>query len=165
MAEVQSLFQDGSASLHTRSLKYGKLRNGYFLQVDAGGVVRSKSHVLSVHTRGGEVEVVLGVNGYVWVAKKVVLQQGKAGGEVSITRLEEEASEAIYDSKNVEIEPVVRREIARVGNCIRAMVRAGVRVEEGTLRAVYEVVVEEQVEEEAEMGREIVERALSGLDI
>ena len=30
-AEVQSLYADGSASLHTRSLRYGKLRNGYFL--------------------------------------------------------------------------------------------------------------------------------------
>ncbi|GMF01556.1 unnamed protein product [[Candida] boidinii] len=27
-AEVQSIFQDGMAALHTRSLKYGKLRNG-----------------------------------------------------------------------------------------------------------------------------------------
>lgn len=33
VAEVQSVHSDGSASLHTRSLKYGKLRNGFFLAV------------------------------------------------------------------------------------------------------------------------------------
>ena len=37
VAEVQSLFQDGSASLHTRSLKYGKLRNGFFVAVAGMG--------------------------------------------------------------------------------------------------------------------------------
>jgi len=37
VAEVQSLHQDGSASLHTRSLKYGKLRNGVFMSVSGTG--------------------------------------------------------------------------------------------------------------------------------
>ena len=48
VAEVQQVgSSDGTASLHTRSLKYGKLRNGTFLAVTGtvggGGVVRSSS--------------------------------------------------------------------------------------------------------------------------
>ncbi|KAJ5555521.1 Ribosomal protein L27 [Penicillium sp. DV-2018c] len=46
IAEVQSVHQDGSASLHTRSLKYGKLRNGVFLAVSGtGGSGASSSSV------------------------------------------------------------------------------------------------------------------------
>ena len=37
VCEVQSLFMDGSAGLHTRSLKYGKLRNGVFVSVSGTG--------------------------------------------------------------------------------------------------------------------------------
>ncbi|KAG0636933.1 hypothetical protein HOY80DRAFT_975224 [Tuber brumale] len=137
VAEVQSLFQDGAASLHTRSLKYGKLRNGYFLKVKSGGIVRGKSHIVTLEAANGagEVDVILGVNGYVWVSKKVTLQ-APPGGE-SITRLEEEASEAIYSNVNEDIAPVTRREIARVGNCVKAMVRWNVRVDEEVLNAVY----------------------------
>ncbi|PWW72674.1 hypothetical protein C7212DRAFT_226341 [Tuber magnatum] len=137
VAEVQSLFQDGAASLHTRSLKYGKLRNGHFLKVRGGGIVRGKSHIVTLEAANGagEVDVILGVNGYVWVSKKVTLQ-APPGGE-SITRLEEEASEAIYSNVNEDIAPVTRREIARIGNCVRAMVRWNVRVDEEVLNAVY----------------------------
>uniref|UniRef100_A0A8H7TPR3 Exosome complex component N-terminal domain-containing protein n=1 Tax=Bionectria ochroleuca TaxID=29856 RepID=A0A8H7TPR3_BIOOC len=37
VAEIQQLHQDGAASLHTRSLKYGKLRNGVFVSVSGTG--------------------------------------------------------------------------------------------------------------------------------
>ena len=32
-AEVQAFFQDGAMSLHTRSLKYGKLQGGVLVEV------------------------------------------------------------------------------------------------------------------------------------
>lgn len=149
------MFQDGSASLHTRSLKYGKLRNGYFLQVDPKGIGRSKTHVLALQGANGgeEIDVVLGVNGFVWISKKVALETSKSesAGRVSITRLEEEASEAIYSSQNDYIAPATRKEIARVGNCIKAMVRHNQHVDEDTLTAVYEAAV--ALGESAEIAR------------
>lgn len=170
VAEVQSLFQDGAASLHTRSLKYGKLRNGYFLKVDAKGILRSKSHVLTISSAngGGEIDVILGVNGYVWIAKKVLLQ---GTGQDSITRLEEEASEAIYSNVNETIAAATRREIARIGNCVRAMVRWNVRVDEEVLNAVYAAALEvglemgDTAEEslEGDMGRKVVDRGIGSL--
>lgn len=113
--------------------------------------------------------MILGVNGYVWIAKKTTLSDSKRDGkEVSITRLEEEASEAIYSSVNEFIPPATRKEIARVGNCVRALVRHNVRVDEEMLNAVYEAAVEESMEDrrdadeslEGDGGRRCVEKAL-----
>jgi exosome complex component RRP4 len=94
VAEVQQLFSDGAASLHTRSLKYGKLRNGMFITIPPMLVVRSKSHMYSL---GLGVHCILGTNGFVWVSKDV---KTISKGAVSITRIEEEASEAMYSNEN-----------------------------------------------------------------
>ena len=94
VAEVQQLFSDGAASLHTRSLKYGKLRNGVFVSIPPMLVVRSKAHMYSL---GSGVHCILGTNGFVWVSKDVKTSKEMTG---SITRIEEEASEAIYSNIN-----------------------------------------------------------------
>jgi exosome complex component RRP4 len=94
VAEVQQLFSDGAASLHTRSLKYGKLRNGLFVAIPPMLVVRSKAHMYPV---GAGVHCILGTNGFVWVSKDV---KPLSSGMGNITRIEEEASEAIYSNVN-----------------------------------------------------------------
>lgn len=141
VAEVQSIHQDGSASLHTRSLKYGKLRNGIFLAVSGtgggGGVVRSRRQVWTVSTGngGGEVDVVLGVNGYIWISKHTSVEA--VTSQVSITKLEDTVTSSIYSSQNDEISAPTRREIARLGGCIRLLVEGGVRVDEEMLMRAY----------------------------
>lgn len=142
VAEVQSIYQDGAASLHTRSLKYGKLRNGVFLAISGtgggGGVVRSRRQVWTVNTGngGGEVDVVLGVNGYIWISKHTSTEA--ATSQVSITKMEETVSSSIYSSRNDEIAPATRREIARIAGCIRALVEAKDRVDEEMVMRAYE---------------------------
>ncbi|MCJ1475196.1 exosome non-catalytic core subunit rrp4 [Lambiella insularis] len=142
VAEVQSIHQDGSASLHTRSLKYGKLRNGIFLAVSGtgggGGVVRSRRQVWTVSTGngGGEVDVVLGVNGYIWISKHTSTEVAQS--QASITRLEDTITSSIYSSQNDEITAFTRREMARLGVCIRALVENGVRVDEEMLMRAYQ---------------------------
>ncbi|KAJ5110782.1 Exosome complex component rrp4 [Penicillium argentinense] len=171
VAEVQSVHQDGSASLHTRSLKYGKLRNGVFLAVTGtggngasnsstkggigsgssgadtsngggGGVVRSRRQVWTIdaHNGGGQVDVILGVNGYIWISKHADGAEAASSTteSVSITRMEEMVSSSIYSSQNDEIPPQTRREIARLAQCIRVLVQGGQRVDEDTLMATYE---------------------------
>lgn len=87
--------------MHARSLKYGKLRNGVFVSIPPMLVVRSKSHMYSL---GEGVHCILGANGFVWVSKDVKTTATK--GAVSITRIEEEASEAMYSNEN-EVHPSV----------------------------------------------------------
>jgi len=182
VAEVQSIYQDGAASLHTRSLKYGKLRNGVFLAVSGtgggGGVVRARRQVWTVHTSngGGEVDVVLGVNGYIWICARSnsELAEGDGGAKVSITRLEDAVDESMYSNRNDEIGAQTRREIARLAGCVRALVEGGVRVDEEMLMRAYEVSTEGMDEDEwgdgegpeylgGNRGRRVVEEALAAV--
>jgi len=157
VAEVQNVLSDGSASLHTRSLKYGKLRNGYFLSVTGaggtaagGGVVRSRRQIWTVATAhgGGDVDVVLGVNGYIWIAKHVEpkVEGQEQNGDVSITRLEESVSGSIYSSQNDDIAESTRREMARLGGCIKALSEAGAKVDEALVVRAYETAVDLEFE-------------------
>ena len=147
VAEVQSIYQDGAASLHTRSLKYGKLRNGVFLAVSGtgggGGVVRARRQVWTVKTGngGGDVDVILGVNGYIWISKHMA-EEATTSQQVSITRLEESTSGTVYSSQNDEVGVATRLEIARLAGCIRALVESRVRVDEETVMRSYEASLE-----------------------
>ena len=63
-AEVQNIFNDGSLSLHTRSLKYGKLGQGMLLKVSPSLVKRRKTHF---HTLPFGASIILGNNGFIWI--------------------------------------------------------------------------------------------------
>ncbi|KAF2022402.1 hypothetical protein BU24DRAFT_418037 [Aaosphaeria arxii CBS 175.79] len=156
VAEVQALHQDNTASLHTRSLKYGKLRNGLFTSLSGagggilsrkGGVVRSRRQVFTLNTAAGEIDVILGVNGYIWVSKHN--EANKESKDVSITRLEEGVSETLYSSQNDELEPGVLREITRVSTLIKGLVACGTRVDEDMIVRVYEGAIELEAEEKS----------------
>lgn len=205
IAEVQNVHQDGSASLHTRSLKYGKLRNGIFLAVSGtggsgasstsvkggaeasstvskalaapggsgtGGVVRSRRQVFTLETAngGGDVDIVLGVNGYIYISKHPdgADSASSTTEKVSITRLEEVSSSAIYSSQNDDILPQTRREIARLSQCVQVLVQNGVRVDEDTVTGAYHASLqvdlevgddEDQEDEWRQEGREYLEGA------
>lgn len=158
VAEVQQLYAEGGAVLHTRSLRYGKLRNGVFLAVGGagagGGVARSRRQVWTMEVGalaagaggGARVDVVLGVNGYVWVSKHVEDQslaagQGGAAG-VGVTNMEESVSQTVYSSQNDYIEVEVMREIMRVRGVITALVENGLRVDEDLVMKGYQEAVE-----------------------
>ena len=163
VAEVQTVHQDGSAVLHTRSLKYGKVRSGCFLRVagagggaGGGGVVRSRRQVWTVSAgragEAGEVDVVLGVNGFVWICQKGSVGgqmeddtgAGTTGGsatggkKVGITSLEDRVNEKMYSARNDYVAPETRREIARLAECVRALVENGARVDEDMVMRAYE---------------------------
>ncbi|KFY73925.1 hypothetical protein V501_01659 [Pseudogymnoascus sp. VKM F-4519 (FW-2642)] len=157
VCEVQSLFHDGSASLHTRSLKYGKLRNGVFVSVagmgGGGGVVRSRRQVWTIETAngGGPVDVILGVNGYIWISKHIkTADEDKA--EVGITRIEESTNSTVYSSQNDEIAAETRREIARIRGVVASLVEAGMKVDEDMLMKGYGAAVEIEREEDGPGG-------------
>lgn len=133
-AEVQSIFQDGAASLHTRSLRYGKLRNGYFIKIPSSLVIKSKVHAYKLPDN---IDCILGVNGYIWLSKRTKASAAE-NANISITRLEEEAGFEIYSDVNEEISRTTREIIARYANCILALAYAEVGVNEARIIAAYD---------------------------
>lgn len=156
-AEVQSVFSNGSASLHTRSLKYGKLRNGIFLKVPSSLIIKQKNHSYNLP---GNISIILGVNGYIWLSKTASTQTAaKANastnkaqasfdakgtynpgqGSTSITRLEEESSWEIYSDKNdPNISDSTRNTITRYYNVIKALSAGELGITEQRIRMGYE---------------------------
>lgn len=155
-AEVQSIFSNGSASLHTRSLKYGKLRNGVFLKVPSSLIIKQKNHSYDLP---GNVSIILGVNGYIWLSKttsfgdnssnasvnKAHASLGAGGaynpgkGSIAITRLEEESSWEIYSDKNdANISGSVRSTMSRYYNVILALSACELGITEQRIRMGYE---------------------------
>ncbi|KAI1188640.1 hypothetical protein F5B17DRAFT_439446 [Nemania serpens] len=158
VAEVQQLYGDGGAVLHTRSLKYGKLRNGLFAAVSGtgggGGVVRARrqAFAMDVHVSGAgggaaddaeKIDVILGVNGYIWISKHIE-GEGPAAetSGPAITRVEESVGLNVYSSQNDEIPVGTMREIARVRGVIEALVEHGLRVDEDMVVRGYQEAVE-----------------------
>ncbi|KAI5955264.1 rrp4 [Candida jiufengensis] len=156
--EVQTIFNNGIASLHTRSLKYGKLRNGIFLKIPNSLIIKSKNHSYDLP---GNVSVILGINGYIWLYKtkpktnsssssssinnsnESKLQQANKDyspgqGSISITRLEEESSWEIYSDKNEPIDSITRNNISRYYNSIKALAYGEIGITEQRIIMAYE---------------------------
>lgn len=170
VAEVQQLHQDGAASLHTRSLKYGKLRNGVFMSVSGtgggGGVVRAKRQVwtMDAANAGGKVDVLLGVNGYIWISKHI---ESEANAEAAgVNRMEESVSSKVYSSQNDHLDVATMREIARIRSVILALVENKLRVDEDMVTKGYAEAVElsrESAEDDLYLGGEKGQRLASVL--
>jgi len=77
-AEVQNIWGDGSLSLHTRSLKYGKLGQGVLVTVSPSLIKRRKTHF---HSLPVGASIILGNNGLVWLHPSS--QGGEGEGEAS----------------------------------------------------------------------------------
>lgn len=131
VAEVQAFFSDGAMSLHTRSLRYGKLRNGQFVTVPPILIKRLKSHFCAL-TCG--VDVILGVNGYIWVSKHV--KENQQVGEQGFD------AESVYSNKNDDIDVSTRMAISRVSNIIKIMAQYYVPISDVALNHAYAWVVE-----------------------
>ena len=137
-AEVQMVYQDGGCALHTRSLRYGKLRNGMLCTVPPNLILRQ---VTQSHDLEGGVEAIIGANGYIWLRQS----QGqkpeqpttrKANG---LNRLEQDSDAAlIFKDTNDEISIQTRQTISRYYNCIQALADCEMMIFGSRLREIYE---------------------------
>ncbi|KIM88208.1 hypothetical protein PILCRDRAFT_814112 [Piloderma croceum F 1598] len=135
VAEVQAFFSDGAMSLHTRSLKYGKLRNGQLVTIPPILVRRLKSHFISLPCG---VDLILGLNGYIWVSKHV--KESEQEGEEGFD------AEAVYSNRNDEIDSATRIAISRVTNIIRVLAAHFVPLTDVLLLESYEWAIEQEGE-------------------
>jgi exosome complex component RRP4 len=130
-----------------------------------GGVVRARRQVWTIDTAhgGGKVDVILGVNGYIWISNHAEV----AGGDTSITRIEESVSSTVYSSQNDEIRAETRREISRIRGVITLLVQEGLRIDEDMVMRGYEAAVivddEDPGESTTYLGGEMGKRVLQML--
>jgi len=98
-AEVQSIYNDGSLSLHTRSLKYGKLGQGVLLKVSPSLVKRRKTHF---HTLPFGASIILGNNGFIWIYQTGAEEEEGGGGfSVDLSVVQHGEREVMARLKNV----------------------------------------------------------------
>ena len=119
-AEVQSTYADGSLSLHTRVLKYGKLSQGIMLKVPPGLIKRKKTHF---HSLSNGAILILGNNGYVWI-----------GASTSDT----DRSEGGFTQDLSRVPQVDRQVCARLRNCIIILAEANVLLTDTSVTYAYE---------------------------
>ncbi|XP_026484346.2 exosome complex component RRP4 [Vanessa tameamea] len=122
-AEVQSVFSDGSLSLHTRSLKYGKLSQGVLMKVFPSLIKRRKNHF---HNLPCGIAIIIGNNGFIWMSpmqRNVIIGENKD------------------EIQNYEHQPINKsdREImARLKNCVAALVAAKMMLDDSSIMFAYE---------------------------
>ena len=103
VSEVQSTFQDGSLSLHTRSLRYGRVGQGTLVRVPPFLVERCKTLFHNLPSLG--IHLVLANNGYIWISPSRTDEEIEYGFDLSLEPL-----------------PLTTRQsIARMRNCIHIM--------------------------------------------
>lgn len=129
-AEVQTFFADGAMSLHTRSLKYGKLRCGTLVTVAPSLVRRAKQHF---HAFEFGVAVIFGMNGFVWVGPAAALT-----AEADAMDLDDAQRAAASDAPAVDVPPHVRERTCRVRNAIVVLDSLFMPVAAAPVQALYE---------------------------
>lgn len=147
-AEVQSLYSDGSLSLHTRSLKYGKLREGTLVQVPPSLVKRCKTHFLNFPCGA---TVILGNNGYVWICPLEEDEPTLTDNQTDRITAEERPPQNIQDTD--------RETIARLRNCVVTLADHGVTLFITSLQYAYDASLRHSVKEllKPEIQEEIAE--------
>lgn len=120
-AEVQNVMSDGTLSLHTRSMKYGKLGQGTLIKVFPSLVKRRKTHF---HSLPCGASIILGNNGYIWISPIMNTENENTGGFVQNLK---------------EIIPKADREvIARLTNCILALAKCKMILFDTSILYAYE---------------------------
>ncbi|XP_033643034.1 exosome complex component RRP4-like [Asterias rubens] len=147
-AEVQSVFNDGALSIHTRSLKYGKLGQGLLVTVSPSLIKRRKTHF---HNLTCGASVILGNNGYVWISPTAIDEEEEGGGFV------QNLEPVLYSDREV---------LARLRNCIVGMAEHRMMLYDTSILYTYEASLKYTPEEllRSEVIEEIVEETRKRLE-
>lgn len=139
-AEVQAFFQDGSMSLHTRSLKYGKLSGGLLVTVTPALVKRLKQHF---HRFDFGAQAIFGMNGFVWVAP--ARGDASVSDELNDVAVAPDGGDGNSAAGAAPATPAEREIVAKVRNALLVLDAQCVTVSPATVSAVYHAAVAEEV--------------------
>lgn len=129
-AEVQNVHGDGSLSLHTRSLKYGKLAQGILVKVFPSLIKRCKTHF---HNLTCGASVILGNNGFIWISPTINTDVEGSGG------FAQNLSEPVPRSD--------REVIVRLRNCILALAQCKMMLFDTSIQYAYDESLKYDVDE------------------
>lgn len=129
VAEVQSTFQDGSLSLHTRSLRYGRIGQGALVRVPPFLVERCKVLFHNLPMIG--LHLILSNNGYIWISPSRTDEETEYGFDLSLEPLSSS----------------IRQSIARMRNCIHIMKHGKVLLNVSSCTQCFEESMEYEVGE------------------
>ncbi|KAK8794615.1 hypothetical protein WA158_001596 [Blastocystis sp. Blastoise] len=132
-AEVQSVRQDGSISLQTRSIKYGKLENGTFMSVPPALVKRLSQHSLTLDCG---IDIILGNNGYIWITDKIDYGYDQTDSEASRPLVTVMESNKQKHGQNA-IESPSRVKIAKVVQAITYLKNHFISISPSSIMAIY----------------------------
>lgn len=139
-AEIQSIGADGQISLHTRSLKYGKLENGHMLTVPASLMKRLPQHYITFHFG---VDVILGRNGMVWITRALPedwkAQEEDMHGVSPLAKTLQRLNQ-----RHIQTPLLVsdRQKVARMHNTIKLLASLNVQLDPSVISSVYERSIE-----------------------
>ena len=137
--EVQNVQRDGTLILHTRSLRYGKLENGVLTTVPPGLVGRRKNHFVTMESKvfqkeggndmdvddeeDGNVDVYLGLNGGIWIQRKIPSEWENTQGTDRDSRvpLAETLQKLRQRHASTRVSTLMRERIARVRNAVECL--------------------------------------------
>ncbi|RNA38155.1 exosome complex component RRP4 [Brachionus plicatilis] len=142
-AEVQNVHSDGSLSLHTRNLNYGKLGQGCLIRVSSPLIKRQKVHFVNLPCG---VSIILGRNGNIWVTSTSIQESSRKNG--GFTPL---------------LKPVSlneRENISRICNCIKALAKHHVLLYDTSICTAFEISKQYQIKEilDPKIAQEIAEK-------
>jgi exosome complex component RRP4 len=143
-AEVQKIGADRSASIHTRSHRYGKLEYGSMVSVPAYLIKRCKHHFHALPDLN--LDLIIGVNGFIWIAPMLSEEQKKKkmkeNEDDSLTEKEGggthstmSATTSTFDTAHVTED--MREALARVRNSIQLLVHARKQIYKESILHVY----------------------------
>ncbi len=150
-AEVQAFFHDGGMSLHTRSMKYGKLRNGVLVRAAPSLMKRLKQHFFYFDFG---VRAIFGMNGFVWLEPAAVgasdvetdeLNDIAANRRASITPAGGEEAPAAA-APPPQITRGERERVCRARNSVVALDALCIAISPTTVAAVYKASLREGLE-------------------
>eukprot|EP01068_Selenidium_serpulae_P003884 Selendium_serpulae@DN3327_c0_g1_i2.p1 len=120
VTEVNRVNQDGTLLLHTRNIRYGKLKNGCLIHVPPSMVPRQQQHITEIP--GTSVSLVLGSNGMIWI------------GASSDATSEKDSINFAYRATEEQVVGVEQRtNISMLRNCLMALARHYVELDKAAI--------------------------------
>lgn len=139
-AEIQNISSEGVVSLHTRSLKYGKLENGQLCIVPANLVKRLPQHYISLPCK---MDLILGKNGYIWITRTIPEEWKEEEGNVDdVTPLAETLQKLKTRHAKTNLTPDERLIAARIKNSITALSNYSLQISPDNIYNVYQKSIE-----------------------